>query len=54
MAIGHVSVEVRPDFKGVVEGLRALAEHFQTLADDAGRAADELAERKEIEDSLDG
>ncbi|QFG04617.1 hypothetical protein PBI_KEZIACHARLES14_41 [Mycobacterium phage Keziacharles14] len=42
MAVGSVSVEVKPDFRSLAEGLRQVAAHFQTLADDAIRAAEDL------------
>ncbi|QFG12541.1 hypothetical protein PBI_TOAKA_41 [Mycobacterium phage Toaka] len=48
MAVGHVSVEVKPDFTKMIEALRSLAAAFEELGSDAHRAADEL------EDPADG
>ncbi|UJD20878.1 hypothetical protein SEA_ZIMMER_40 [Mycobacterium phage Zimmer] len=43
--IGSVTVEVKPDFQSLIDGLRAVASAFTELADDAIKAADELEER---------
>ncbi|QGJ88795.1 hypothetical protein SEA_YECEY3_43 [Mycobacterium phage Yecey3] len=49
MAAGSVSVEVKPDFTNLIEGLRRVAAAFEELGFDAHKAADELENREDDE-----
>ncbi|QBP31061.1 hypothetical protein SEA_REFUGE_42 [Mycobacterium phage Refuge] len=48
-AIGGITVEVKPDFTKLIEGLRILASEFEVLSKDAVKAADELEEASAVE-----
>ncbi|QFG08622.1 hypothetical protein PBI_VANISOA_41 [Mycobacterium phage Vanisoa] len=48
-SVGHVTVEVRPDFTKMIDTLRRLAGAFEALGFDAHKAADELENAEDDE-----